>query len=1113
MSFNEDFVSKVCNAFKEAYESGSGVTLEGREREFRRVLARRLFDEVLGWEGHSKIGEIYDITCFDDENFPIIDIETKWGVEPTHEIKEKLRKRIEELGSVRYGVFASERDFIVYEYSDYKLKDVTKINVAEAIGVARGEYGLSEEGKKRILKLEILKRERLVWIEDPEYFEKTYKEISVAKGEGGKLVTKNLKDVVSDLTAVLMKFFDSYWKRKDHSSGKFLENTFNDWLKISMKEEEFRKGDESERRNIVEVFCKETAYVLVGRILFTRICEDKDIVDTMISGKGIAESLKYYGKREIENVYLRLFNESCEEIKKYYKHLHELGFFDWWLIEEVKKGTLLYDEIEIQENLERDLDYGIKKALRRLDRFDFTEVNRDILGDVYQGYLPSDERKRLGEFYTPKGVIEYILDAVGYKPENEIRGKKILDPACGSGGFLVETIQRLIERYRRIGSNLKNPDDAKQIIDECISSIYGLDIHPFACFIAEMNLLFQLVDLYDVVRQKDRYYKLPRLNVYRTDSLMPPGQPIELTEFLDNSRRKMLIEETKGADEVKNIKFDYLVGNPPYVRIEKIPEEKRDYYKEKYQSAKGRFDLYMLFIERGLEWLEKNGKLAFIASNRFMKTDTGMKLRELITQSAKIEQIVDFGDISLFEAATNYPCIFVFQKKKTTDNKIWYVHVRKPEENIMTRLRNSFAKEVSDEYIQANLVEQKLLTEDVWRPLSAQINSLFKKLDKVADVRLKDIAVWNLNGIFTGLNSVFILKKEIVDKYQIEPEIAKPLLVGKDVRKWKISWSGNYILYTRDIDLEQQKNTYRYLKEHQEKLSKRTSIKGTGIKWYELSRPRDPHAFECKKIVTPRIATGNNFALDEDGEFYCGDTTYVIVPNDSVDIFYLLGLLNSKVLDFYLKQVSPFFMDRYFVYNASYTERFPIKLPKTLEERKITEQIIQSVDRILRLNRQLKSIEERITQFPYSYFDHNWSFDKLMNVVKARSLSKPSYSISKKQLRTDYKQRDLDGGETFRIILAPNEFLDFYSEEIASYVLEILKTMNSVTKRELLELKIPQQPHLKNLTSQHRKDKEQIVKDEKAIEELEKQIDDLVYKLYDITYAERRIIEDYLKKF
>lgn len=487
MSSDEDFIFKVCDAFRKAYESASGVILEGREREYRACLRRYLFDEVLGWEGYSKIGEIYDIMCFDEENFPIILIETKWGVELTREIKEKLRKHVEGRGSVKYGIFANERNFIVYEYAFNKLEEITRINVAEAIGVARGEYGLSEEGKKRILKLEMLKRERLTGVEDPEYFEKTYYEVSVTKGDGVRLLTDNLKDIVKDLTAVFMKFFNAYQKRKEHYSSKFLEDTFNDWLKISMKEEEFRTGDDAKRTSIIETFCRETAYVLLGRILFTRICEDKGIIEPTISGKGMAESLRYYEKRGIENIYLRLFDESRQEIKKYYSHLHELGFFDWWIIEEVKKGTLSYDEKRVQDNLEKDLNYSIRKAFKRLNRFDFAKVDRDILGDVYQGYLPSDERKQLGEFYTPKEVIEYILDAVGYVPSSEIRGKKILDPACGSGGFLVEAIRRLIERYKKVGFNFQDPEEVRQVIDGCINSIYGLDIHPFACFIAEMK--------------------------------------------------------------------------------------------------------------------------------------------------------------------------------------------------------------------------------------------------------------------------------------------------------------------------------------------------------------------------------------------------------------------------------------------------------------------------------------------------------------------------------------------------------------------------------------------------------------------------------------------------
>jgi polyhydroxyalkanoate synthesis regulator phasin len=200
------------------------------------------------------------------------------------------------------------------------------------------------------------------------------------------------------------------------------------------------------------------------------------------------------------------------------------------------------------------------------------------------------------------------------------------------------------------------------------------------------------------------------------------------------------------------------------------------------------------------------------------------------------------------------------------------------------------------------------------------------------------------------------------------------------------------------------------------------------------------------------------------------------------------------------------------MYKTEYLEPLPIK-EITEENKHLAEQLTHKVGQILQFNEQINFLEGRIESFPDSYFEDSWSFDKLANIINAQSLSKESYAISRKSLRTDYKQRDLNSSETFRIILATGEFIDFDSEEVASYVFEILKSMNRITKRELLELKIPQQLYLKNLMNQYRKDKGQIVKNEKAVEELEKQIDDLVYKLYDITYAETRIIEDYLKKF
>lgn len=1146
MLSGEDFVSKVCDDFKKAFDSASQVTLEGREREFRRVLARYLFDETLGWEDHSKIGEIYDITCFDDENFPIILVETKWNMEPTSEIKEKLRKRIEELGSVEYGVFASERDFIVYMFDDYKLKDLVKINVAEATGAAKGQYGLSEVVKKHILKLESLKRERLVQVEDPDYFEKTYKEVSVVKGEGVKILTRNLKDIVSDLTLVLMNFFDSYWRRKEHYSGKFLENIFDDWLRISTKDEDFKKGPEEERKKILEVFCRETSYVLVGRLLFIRMVEDKNILEQTMSGKRFAEFLRFYEKRK-ENVYLRAFYDSREEIKVYYRHLHELGFFDWWIIDDMKKGTLSYDDGKLQMSLEKDLDYSLKKAFRKLNRFDFAKVNRDILGDVYQGYLPPQERKQLGEFYTPIEVIEYIMDSVEYRYDKEIRSKTILDPACGSGSFLVEATQRLVERYKRLGFNLRDPDYAKQVIEGCISSIYGLDLHPFACFIAEMNLLFQLVELYDVVRQKYTHYELPRINVYRTDSLAPPGATAELTEFFENSRRKMLVQEMKEGDMVKKVKFDFVVGNPPYVRKERISAD----YKEKVlkivfpEVYHGDNDLYVYFIAKGLDQLKEGGMLGYIVSNKFSKTRYGQNIRDFILSSSSIMQFLDFGLIDVFKEVANLPLILVLKKESEKNSRAanrLQVTVAKKEKghagDLMKYIKEKVGKGTfSDDFVDVFDIPQASLDRQVWKLVPSYVSKVFRKIKENSDYPLGKVCrVYYC--VKTGLNrvgkqGVMVVTREEVNEFNLEKTFLRPVLKGEDVRRFRIDYKDNFLIFPynkeeidgqyqyRTIDIENYPNLFRHLNRFKKDLENRSDIRKTDSKWYELRPCNYYHIFESEKIITPDISKKSNFAYD-DGKYFCLDSCFMIALRDEYKkelmeksksfLKYLLGLLNSEVLEFCFKQTSTFVLGRHYRYKVEYLEPLQIKAI-TNGNQILTSRIIEITDRILRINEESEKLDQKLGNFPYSYFKEDCRFDKLVNVLKAQNLSKESYAVSLKSLRTDYRQKGLDGSETFRIILGASEFIDLGSEQVASYVFEILKNVGRITKRELLEMRIPQQEHLKITLSQFRHDKEKIVKDAKTVRELEKQIDDLVYRLYNIDLGERRVIEGYLKKF
>jgi len=465
---------------------------------------------------------------------------------------------------------------------------------------------------------------------------------------------------------------------------------------MSFKEEDFINGSEETKQEIVELFCRETAYVLLGRILFTRICEDKDILPQCISGEGIMESLLYHKRLKRRNLYLHILEDSRATIEEHYKHFYELGFFDWWLVLAEKKGLLSSMDLEVQSNLEDRLNSVLRKCLIRLNRFDFALVDKDILGDVYQGYLPSEERKNLGEFYTPREVIDYILDAVGFQPGKNIAETKIVDPSCGSGGFLVESIQRLIKQYKQMNFNFNKPEDAKEIIEGCINSVYGFDIHPFACFITEMNVLFQLVELFNVVVREDKSFKIPRINVYRTDSLILPGEDLipELSAFIDNSRRVALIEEAKRAEEVKKEKFDFVVGNPPYVRMERIAEDERRYYMENYESGKVlRPDLYILFMERGITWLKDKGKLGYIVQNKFLALDNGTKLRELILSRCCIEQIVDVSNVKVFAESVPYPVIVILRIEKELENRLknnlWVVIVKEDKPKLLLELKKS----------------------------------------------------------------------------------------------------------------------------------------------------------------------------------------------------------------------------------------------------------------------------------------------------------------------------------------------------------------------------------------------------------------------------------------
>lgn len=521
----DTFLEDLHEAFQELHGE---IRTEGTEFDFRYSLVDHLFTDALGWSRTEGAGHVNfeddrkDVLCYDDSHppFPVIACETK---RPSHGLElpdfEQLKTYMGGLGSAKYGILTNSQEFHLYEYSAERrsLSAVADFDIGEVAAVNSVD-ALTPEQTAALEELEYLRRDRFTNVGDIDYFRDRGKEVPVqyqpgTEDKGYELFLEAVKESLDELTNVLERFFDDYKERPtDSYPHEFLETTFPDW-------KEWREYT-GKRADAKQTFCRETAYILLNRALFARIAEDKEIVaNTRLSGRGMAEALE----KGAERPYLDALIDTYDRIDDHYGDLYELGIFDWWWVSRDKRQQFDADEKRRQESLDDDLDYRLGEVFKRLNRFDFEYVNRDILGHVYEDYLPQEERKELGEYYTPIAVIRYMLDETGYKASEGIGDQKILDPACGSGGFLTEATERLIQHFiRKFGKesiHYLDAEEARMILKRIEENVFGIDINPFAVHITQINLLFRTVDLYDTVTEHDPSYTMDGFEIHVADTL------------------------------------------------------------------------------------------------------------------------------------------------------------------------------------------------------------------------------------------------------------------------------------------------------------------------------------------------------------------------------------------------------------------------------------------------------------------------------------------------------------------------------------------------------------------------------------------------------------------
>ncbi len=746
--------------------------------------------------------------------------------------------------------------------------------------------------------------------------------------------------------------------------------------------------DWSDQQTLKFIFCLESAYILLVTLILAKAGEEQKVPYFQLSVM-IEEYFSHYpvesefslikwgkiGIKIIENVRNTLGD-----------HMIDFTQYMWWqseLIEFLEPSHASIKSINLNDAL-IEFCSELHNIISLITRLDLSTFTQDVFGDLYQNYFDKETKKTLGEFYTSTEIVDYILDYVNYQEHNDaILNENLIDPSCGTGSFLIEALKRYLKAAKLVESNIE-----KEYWSNTIRGIFndykivGYDVNPFAIILAKMNFLFVMLPYLRSALIEDQNFKITCLPIFKIDALNEYSQKNNHTE-------------AKSLNELKHIKktkFNYVVGNPPYINIRKINKEHKKHYKDVYQTAKGLFDTYCLFIEKGVKLLRNEGKLGYLTSNQFLLTDYGKYLRKFLIKKNCycIKHILDFRDSRVIESVTNYPCILVLEKNlnavKVENNRVKVVRVIKPVKNIINKIKSELSH---SEYYTKNYeifdFPQSYLSDDLWILMPKQEKDIFDHILKKKEFLLGEITENIFVGTQTSLDRIYLvfieqelgngivrIRNKSTEKanFEIEKPILRRILKGKDVTKWTVNWSHHWLVFpyypkekTKPISSIKLQSSYpktwHYFSEHKNQIINR---EGGRMKdrstWYAYIYPKNHDKFEQTKLICQLLSKKNRFALDIEGQYY-----FVAVGGNCITLNkkyknlsnykIILALLNSTVLEFYFKHISPVHNGGYYLFIKQLIKRFPIILTQLSTNQR--NEIIKKVDKIFEIKKEMKN--------------------------------------------------------------------------------------------------------------------------------------------------------------
>lgn len=698
----------------------------------------------------------------------------------------------------------------------------------------------------------------------------------------------------------------------------------------------------------------------IDRIVFLRICEERGIepenqlqdLVTPSEAKGLRDHRKDSSVATLpqNDMGRGVYQELCELFKRADTRYNSGLFHFKQEKEQASRADDLTLDLAIDDKVLKDI---ISNLYYPKSPYAFLYIPADILGQVYERFLGKvirltaghqakveekpEVRKAGGVYYTPTYIVDYIVkNTVGKLLENrekrivtpaDAAKLKIVDPACGSGTFLLGAYQFLLdwhlnwyvnddaEKWEKQKAIWKAPQGGyapesgyrlttskkKEIL---LNNIHGVDIDAQAVEVTKLSLLLKVLENASGQLGLGMERVLPDLgnNIkcgnsligfdYFEGQLLPDGEErARVNPFDWKSEFPQVFQQTSEVSKASEVSrrggFDAVIGNPPYIRIQAMQEwasEQVDFYKQKYKAAsKGNYDIYVVFIEKALGLLNAKGKLGFILPHKFFNAQYGEPVRELISQGKHISKIVHFGDQQVFDGATTYTCLLFLNKQNRSEFEVTKV-------SDLEGWRNQ-TSEVSETSEVSGTINAANVNSAEWNFTVGKGAGLFEKLSQMP-VKLGELADLFV-GLQTDADDVYILEERRRDngkalcyskytekEHWFEDAHLKEFLKGSlNIRRYYFSdvtkrlifpyetVSGKSVLIDAKKYSSQFPLTWAYLEDCKKRLSARN--KGQmGKDWYGYVYKKNHTKFNSKKLLVPSLATGSCFSADLEGKFY-----------------------------------------------------------------------------------------------------------------------------------------------------------------------------------------------------------------------------------------------------